>query len=174
MYNGNKLLNKEDYVNSTTNNLQVLCACGEVFTTSLSHYNEYRRCKKCNAILSNGELKIANFLNSHNIKFVSEKKFDDCIDKKCLPFDFYIESLNTIIEFDGAQHYAPHFGKEQFETTKRHDEIKNNYCSTNNIKLIRIPYWEEDNIEDILISKLAINDRLQKHYIKIRLPNAIN
>lgn len=26
------------------------------------------------------------------------------------------------------------------------DEIKNNYCKENNIPLVRIPYWERDNI----------------------------
>ena len=35
-----------------------------------------------------------------------------------------------------------------------HEEVKNyiktNYCLEHNIKLIRIPYWEYDNIEIIL------------------------
>ena len=32
----------------------------------------------------------------------------------------------------------------------RRDNIKNNYCRENNIKLLRIPYWDYDNIENIL------------------------
>ena len=30
-----------------------------------------------------------------------------------------------------------------FQKTKSHDKIKTNYCKQNNIKLIRIPYWEK-------------------------------
>jgi hypothetical protein len=30
------------------------------------------------------------------------------------------------------------------------DNIKDNFCKNNNIKLIRIPYYEFDNIEKIL------------------------
>ena len=48
-------------------------------------------------------------------------------------------------------------GKEQFDLTKRRDEIKNKYCQENNIKLLRIPYWEFDNIENILERELLYN-----------------
>jgi len=37
-----------------------------------------------------------------------------------------------------------------FLKTQKHDNIKNNYCISNNIPLLRIPYWEKDNIKDIL------------------------
>ena len=45
------------------------------------------------------------------------------------------------------------------------DTIKNIYCKNNNINLIRIPYWEYDNIENILneiINKLddTFNDQI--------------
>ena len=38
--------------------------------------------------------------------------------------------------------------------TKRHDKIKNEYCKNNNIELIRIPYYEKENIYNILTDKL--------------------
>lgn len=34
--------------------------------------------------------------------------------------------------------------------------VKNKFCKDNNIKLIRIPYWEYDNIEKILIKELDL------------------
>ena len=37
---------------------------------------------------------------------------------------------------------------------KRNDNIKTEYCKNNNIKLIRIPYWEFDNIEQIICQEL--------------------
>ena len=42
-------------------------------------------------------------------------------------------------------------------STQRNDNIKNQYCKDNNIKLVRIPYWEFDNIENILEKELKLN-----------------
>ena len=36
------------------------------------------------------------------------------------------------------------------------DGIKNQYCKHRNIDLLRIPYWEKDNIAQILYDKLNI------------------
>lgn len=55
-----------------------------------------------------------------------------------------------MIEYDGEQHYWAVFGEKSFQNTLKHDEIKNNYCKENNIPLLRIPYWEKDNIEVII------------------------
>ena len=43
---------------------------------------------------------------------------------------------------------------EKLETTKYNDKIKDKYCVDNNIKLLRIPYWEFENIENILKCEL--------------------
>ncbi len=61
--------------------------------------------------------------------------------------------MNLCIEYDGEQHYKAfdHFGgKEKLRLTQKRDDIKNNYCKDNCINLLRVPYWELDNIEDIL------------------------
>ena len=44
------------------------------------------------------------------------------------------------------------FGRDfwEFVDIKIRDTIKTEYCKKNNIKLIRIPYWEINNIEEIL------------------------
>lgn len=34
--------------------------------------------------------------------------------------------------------------------------IKNKYCLDNNIRLIRIPYWNFDKIEEILLKELDV------------------
>ena len=60
---------------------------------------------------------------------------------------------NICIEYDGRQHFEivkKFGGLEGFIDTKIRDTIKNTYCKKNNIKLIRIPYWDFDNIEKIL------------------------
>ena len=43
---------------------------------------------------------------------------------------------------------------EQLRIAQKHDDIKNKYCLDNNILLIRISYWESDNIESFLLSEL--------------------
>jgi hypothetical protein len=63
-----------------------------------------------------------------------------------------------LIEFDGRQHYEPiefFGGEEKYISRKKNDQIKTNYCLKNNISLLRIPYWDYDNIETILEEKLT-------------------
>ena len=58
-------------------------------------------------------------------------------------FDFYLEDYNTIIEYDGKQHFEPikiWGGQEKFNKQRENDSIKDEYCYKNNIALIRIPY----------------------------------
>lgn len=134
----------------------VQCPKGhEPYEVMLCNWRNGRRCPKCNE--SHGERKIRLYLEQHMIEFIPQYKFKNCIDKDCLPFDFYIPSMNLCIEFDGELHYKPikrFGGEERFKIYKLHDEIKNTYCKQNNIRLIRIPYWEIDNIENILNSQL--------------------
>jgi hypothetical protein len=79
---------------------------------------------------------------------------------KPLPFDFYLPDYNMIIEFDGEQHYKQsHFTHSNLSYTQAHDIIKNDYCKNKNIKLIRIPYWELNNIETILNNEFIISHK---------------
>ena len=78
------------------------------------------------------------------------------------PFDFYLDDYNIAIEYDGTQHYFPtafftrdeEAAKENFEYVKSHDKIKTKYCEDNGIKLIRIPYWSFNKIEEIIKSEV--------------------
>ena len=98
-------------------------------------------CPKCNT--SHGERDIGKWLDNNNVKYITQKTFDNCRDKKPLPFDFYLPEYNACIEFDGEQHFHPveYFGgEERFETLVNHDKIKNSYCKNNDINLLRISY----------------------------------
>lgn len=111
-----------------------------------------------------GERKIRQWLEKHNIKFESEKRFDDCRDQHCLPFDFYIPDINTCLEYDGEHHFrAVDFSNRnhqravyQFKMIKKHDQMKNDYCEENGIRLIRIPYWYYDDIDHYLKDYLLV------------------
>ena len=118
-------------------------------------------CPKCDE--SKGEKRVAKYLDSRNIEYERQYKFNDCRSKKKLPFDFYISSLNIAIEYDGEYHYmiitrgkndTYEKAMDRFVGTKVRDTIKTIYCKENNIKLIRIPYWDFDKIEEILEKEL--------------------
>ena len=115
------------------------------------------RCPYCNE--SKGEKKINEILEKRDIEFVKQYRFRDCKSKRTLPFDFYLPKYNICIEFDGEQHFKMREffgGFDGFVKTKIRDTIKNEYCKKNNIKLIRIPYWEFDDIENIIVNELEL------------------
>ena len=94
--------------------------------------------------------------------------FADCLGKsgRKLKYDFYIPSKNLLIEFDGPQHFGYlKIGKHtlsinEYEKLKLNDTIKNKYAYENNIKLLRIPYTEIKNVNNILKSSRLISDNI--------------
>jgi len=141
---------KVKYVNAR---IKVCIICpihGEFMTRPDEHINKNRGCPYCEK--SKGESRICEILDNRKIKYIREKTFEGCFDNRLLRFDFYIKDNNVLIEYDGEFHYNDIFGG--LEGQKRRDEIKNKYCKENNIKLIRIPYWEFDRIEEILEENL--------------------
>ena len=151
---GGEILNIEEYTSRTNYNLKFRCSeCGNIFKSSLQRYTQHggQVCKNCSNDESLGEKKIRYFLEDRGIKFEKEKWFSDCRDIKPLPFDFYLPDLNTIIEFDGRQHFVKNtYFKHSVEKIKFHDDIKNAYCKDRNIDLIRIPYTQINHIDEIL------------------------
>lgn len=124
--------------------------------------NGNKRCPFCYR-KSKGEEIISKYLDELNVKYIREYAFDDCKYKYKLHFDFYIPKNNICIEYDGIQHFQPtKFGgvsiedaKEKYEEGKIKDNIKNNYCKKNNIKLLRIKYtYSEKEIKNMLITNL--------------------
>lgn len=153
---GNEWINKGEYKNCFEHNLRIRCKCGNEYTTAFQNYYKHGvvQCPICSRKASKGEQAIEKYLDSLNIKYEREKRFDGCKDKKRLPFDFYLPDLNVCIEFDGKHHYEKLEGYGDLETTQRHDLIKNNYCMQQGIRLIRIPYYEGSKIEDIISTQL--------------------
>ncbi len=111
---------------------------------------------------SKGEATIEKYLKSNLKDYQKQYRFDDCFYKKTLPFDFAIfyptGKLKCLIEYDGEQHYKFikhwHGDEEGFKLQQLRDKIKTEYCKNHNIKLIRIPYTEFNNIEQILTKYL--------------------
>jgi len=78
---------------------------------------------------------VSKFLNKNNIKYKSQYYFNN-LD---LPFDFYIPSIRTCIEY--------------IKEDSSNDRIKEDYCEDNYINLIRIKYDVID-IENFLYNNL--------------------
>ena len=112
-------------------------------------------CPTCNE--SVGERIIRTYLEDNDIEYEQEHRFDDCRFKYPLIFDFYIPKLNTVIEFDGIQHFecVEHFGgAETLNVTRKRDSIKNEYINKSNMRMVRLNYKEIDMINDKLNEEL--------------------
>lgn len=155
---GGKVINAQEYKNQSTKNLRVLCPnCGKEFITSLRNFTQHggQVCEECYSSESVGEMTVRHYLEENQIIFVQEKWFPDCRDTNPLPFDFYLPELNTIIEFDGRQHFGEtDWFSYSYEETKKHDFIKTRYCEDKGIRLIRIPYFYIQDTSKILEEKL--------------------
>lgn len=131
--------------------------CGNTFKITPNAFMKTPKCGVCEKDMSLGEKKVSDILNDLNFIFKREYKFQDCKNKVALAFDFALFDKNNklicLLEYDGVQHYFPvdsFGGIEAYEDGVLKDQIKNEYCKNNNIKLIRIPYWELDNLKKFL------------------------
>lgn len=129
------------------------CDCGSVIEVSadaLVKGNSH----SCGCIRSIGEENIARILSENNIRFEREKKFDDLLSDNNyqMRYDFYLPDHNRLIEFDGIQHFKQQEnsvwikGNSSLPEIQKRDNIKNHYAISKGIFLVRIPYWERDNI----------------------------
>jgi len=135
-----------EYKNARTK-VKIICKKHGVFEQVPQHHITGVGCPSCRE--SKGEKILVDILDKMNIKYVREKRFKECRYKNPLPFDFYLSELNTCIEYDGEQHfrlYKKFGGKEALEKQIIKDQIKNQFCLDNGIKLIRIRY--DDNIDE--------------------------
>ena len=150
---GFEIINKE-YANMQTK-IKFKCSKGHIFKKTFNAFKSNKSCPYCSA--SSGEYAISLILDKLRIDGIFQHTFPNCKDVQVLPFDFYLPQYNLIIEYDGKQHFeiVPQFdGEEGFIKRIIHDAIKNQYCEDNNINILRIPFWEFDNIEELITNKL--------------------
>jgi hypothetical protein len=130
--------------------IKIICPNhGEFRQKIRSHIYDGCGCISC--FESKGEKIISEYLKNREIKFIRQHQFEKCKNKYKLSFDFYLPDYNLCIEYDGIQHFNPvkYFGgQSKFEKIRINDRIKDDYCSQNNIRLIRISY--SDNIFESL------------------------
>lgn len=117
-------------------------------------------CPRCKQ--TKGEAIIQDYLDKKGIEYFKEYKLPNTslfCDRKYLLVDFFLPKENTIIEYNGQQHYYPvsiFGGEKTFLLQQERDFTLRQYCSENGIKLIEIPYNERKNISKILDKKLKL------------------
>ena len=112
--------------------------------------------------ITKGEKAIMNVLDNLGIEYKYQHIFDDFKKHAYFRFDYYLPKYNKIIEFDGIQHYEPtrfngipyEVALKNYRETQEHDIIKNKYCESNGIPLLRIPFYDFNNIEYLIIEFL--------------------
>lgn len=106
--------------------------------------------------MSHGEFKIKEILIKNNIDFIQEYHPNDFKYFQNARYDFYIPQTNTLIEYDGKQHFMKkHVGwDEDLQEIQKRDNLKNKWAIENNYNLIRIPYTHYD---DLCLEDLSLN-----------------
>lgn len=122
------------------------CECGNsvhVLHTGLKN----KTTTSCGCIKSRGELFTRQVLEELNLSFIQEYSFDNLKSNTNtkLKFDFAIfnnDKVCFLIEYDGLQHFVPYGWNtpDKLKQIQEKDQMKNNFCINNNIKLLRINY----------------------------------
>lgn len=148
-------------------NTEFLCnTCYNKFTTtpcSIVNKRVTFGCPICGHS-SSGENRIREYLDKKEVNYEMEYSFSDLAFKNKLKFDFAIfldgntKCPSLLVEYDGQQHFQPveYFGGEKaLRETQFRDRMKDKYCVRKEIELVRIPYWDYENIEIILEQKVS-------------------
>lgn len=123
------------------------CDCGNLCEVG-SGMLTFRHTQSCGCMTSLGESNIQKILQINNINFKKQHCFKDFVyeDTQHHPrYDFYLPDYNRLIEFDGKQHYEDSQWNS-LDLQQQRDKLKNEYALQHNIPLVRIPYWERDNV----------------------------
>lgn len=120
------------------------CDCGNITYVSVDNLRGRHPVRSCGCLhKSFGEKEIEQILQQNNIEYKEQYIFTDLINRK---YDFFLPKHNRLIEFDGEQHYKNVSNWDDVSIQRQRDQEKNEYALSHNIPLVRIPYWERDNI----------------------------
>lgn len=141
----------DEYINNTEKVLIRHLKCGFIWKTKIDRLNKFDgTCPKCNHKMSKGERKIRQFLIDNGFQYEMEHSFV-WQSRGRMRYDFYIPKFNTIIEYNGRQHYEEtNFFSNNLEENLKRDELKKVEALNNGYNYIIIPDTYYNNIEEIL------------------------
>jgi hypothetical protein len=136
-----------------------VCECGNKITVAGSNLFNGNT-SSCGCLNSKANMIMDKILTEKSIFFKREYCFEDCRDKKPLPFDFALfnnyDELIGLIELNGSQHYSATGSgwrtPERLVYIQKHDYIKRLFCEENRIPLLVIPYQFFNELEKFLIT----------------------
>lgn len=144
-------------IDDTSKRFKCVCPLHGEFVTSLAKVRNGNCCPECDGSgESVGERNIRRYLQGKNIKFEQEYRIED---KKYFDtyarVDFYLPDLNTMIEFQGEQHYgiankAITHGSRKWQSQKKRDNHLRRYAADHNVRLIEVPYTFRSNVDTFL------------------------
>ena len=146
-----------EYIDTAKAALHKCLECDNKWTTK-PNYILHMGCGCPNCASSKGEKLIQKLLEDLSIPYLKEKIVEIYGIK--YRFDFYIDGLNLFIEFDGIQHFeSKEFfgGDEYFKKIQESDKIKNDWCESNQYKIIRISYRQLKTLTKEQLYKLIYN-----------------
>lgn len=133
-----------------------LCSkCGDKFYSTFDDICS-QSCFKCHSKFIKGKIVAQLISQGHTVE--TEKVFNGKY--PCGAFDIFIKDLNLIIEFYDRYHYYDNIiDGTKLEEVKHQDLLKKKNIQIFKRKAIIIPFWEVQNIDEIL---LLLNDILSK------------
>jgi len=144
--------------------------CGRIYrVTPVDFLSGGHRCPFCvQSSASKPEGEIYDWLTSIGIEFVYQHTFPDLKHRKKLSYDFFVPSMDLLIEYDGEQHFRPKFGMshDEISNIRIRDDLKTAYAENNGYNLIRLSY-EDDHIEELKrlmgkVQRLAARRRVER------------
>lgn len=154
-----------------------ICDCLKCGQKNISIFGDYLRngdTQSCGCLNSKNETKIAQLLQNINIDYQKQYSFSNLVSPSTgyrLYFDFAIfenSHLAYLIEYDGQQHFSidHEFHEGGFQITRQYDLLKNKYCFEHNIPLIRIPYHQGYDLNDLKLetTRFLLTKENEKEY----------
>jgi very-short-patch-repair endonuclease len=143
---------KKTHYRQANRKVKIKCRKHGMFKQLPGDHVKGNGCPICKS--SHGERLVYTILTNHKIEFERQKRFQNCVHKKCLPFDFFLPSFSPqlLIEYDGIQHFklVEYWGgQEALEQIQYRDAIKTKFAKDNGYTLLRIRY--DENIKEKLL-----------------------
>ena len=157
-----KIHMKDEFVSMSD---QITFYCEDCKKTFMRSPHDFLRTSTCPNCTTNSALEywVKIFLEDNCIDYQLHKSYDDLlgVNGGKLSYDFYLKDYNLLIECQGEQHELPNDffgGEDRFKIQVEHDKRKREYAERNNIVLLEIWYYDIKNINEILSSKININN----------------
>lgn len=152
VHNYKYIYNDTNYINNKTRIVVTCIKHGPFSCRPDNHIGSRTGCPICKS--SKGELKLLHLLKELKLKPIRQFEFTN----NKFKYDFCIESLKLLIEYDGELHFksVPHFGGvETLNNIKRNDFLKDKLALEKGYTLIRVAYPHFANLERFFLLNFA-------------------